>query len=425
VGGLYSYVSHGLGRELGMATGFSIVFAYSIFEASLAGAFAYFANQGFQALTGINVPWPVFALACVIGVGVLQYFDVRLSAFVLGIGLVTEVIVMLVFDLFVFLHAGSSSVNIQVSAFNPALAFQGFPAQGKLAAGAAGIGLFFAFWSWVGFEMAPNYGEESKDPKRTVPLALYISVIGVGIFYMLTSWSGMSAYSHLTDAIAQAQTNTAQFYLAPATKLAGLWLSQAMSVLILTGSFACALSLGNTAVRYFYSLGRERLLPNALGKTHARHKSPYIAAGLQLVISVVIVAIFAIFTKDTGAANNPNTQAFLQLYGLVAVLGVIVIMAVEALVSVAIVVYFLRHHRGDTNWFTTLIAPLVSAFVLLYVTKLLFDNIQFLGSGYSYANWFGWLDLAIFLVGLAVAFYLKYRDPSRYEQIGRLIYEGL
>ena len=43
------------------------------------------------------------------------------------------------------------------------------------------IGLFFAFWSWVGVEMAPNYGEESRDPKRIVPRALYISVIGLGI----------------------------------------------------------------------------------------------------------------------------------------------------------------------------------------------------------------------------------------------------
>ena len=42
-GGFYSFISHGLGRELGMAAGLSMVVAYSVFEVSLVGGFAYFA----------------------------------------------------------------------------------------------------------------------------------------------------------------------------------------------------------------------------------------------------------------------------------------------------------------------------------------------------------------------------------------------
>src|SRR6202035_449237 len=41
-GGFYSYISHGLGREIGIGTGFGSVLAYSVFEASLCGGFAYF-----------------------------------------------------------------------------------------------------------------------------------------------------------------------------------------------------------------------------------------------------------------------------------------------------------------------------------------------------------------------------------------------
>src|SRR5436309_9239991 len=43
-GGFYSFISHGLGRELGLATGLLMVSAYSVFEASLCGGFAYFAT---------------------------------------------------------------------------------------------------------------------------------------------------------------------------------------------------------------------------------------------------------------------------------------------------------------------------------------------------------------------------------------------
>src|SRR5712672_3133309 len=41
-GGFYSYISHGLGRELGIGTGYGALVAYSVFEASLCGGFAYF-----------------------------------------------------------------------------------------------------------------------------------------------------------------------------------------------------------------------------------------------------------------------------------------------------------------------------------------------------------------------------------------------
>ena len=44
---------------------------------------------------------------------------------------------------------------------NPIGAFT--PAAGIVGA-SAGLGLFFAFWSWVGFESTAMYGEESRDP---------------------------------------------------------------------------------------------------------------------------------------------------------------------------------------------------------------------------------------------------------------------
>src|ERR1019366_9965744 len=59
-GGFYSYISHGLGRELGIGTGFGSVVAYSVFEASLAGGFAYFLGLKLNAY-GVNISWPWLA----------------------------------------------------------------------------------------------------------------------------------------------------------------------------------------------------------------------------------------------------------------------------------------------------------------------------------------------------------------------------
>ncbi len=414
-GGFYSYISHGLGREIGIGTGFGALLAYSVFEASLCGGFAYFLNLKL-AQFGVNVGWPWLALSMVLIISILAYFDVRLSSMVLGLGLITEIIVLLIFDGFMFAHG-----HLPLAAINPVNAFRGFPAAGKLAAGAVGIGLFFAFWSWTGFEMAPNYGEESRDPKRNVPRALYISVIGVGIFYILTSWAPFAGYSTVHAAEAQAQSNAAQYYLGPANAIAGRWVGSLLSYLIITGSFACGMAFHNTTARYFYSLGREGLLPRALGKTHHRWKSPHIASITQSVIAALIVLGFAVFT----GTNDPNTQAYLQLYGLMAIMGVIVILSVQALVSLSILIYFRRHHEDEVHWWRTIAAPALSFISQAFVVFLLFKNISFLGSGYGYANWLGPIDLLVVAIGIGAAFYLKYRNRAKYESAGRLINEGL
>jgi amino acid transporter len=414
-GGFYSYISHGLGREIGMGTGFGSLLAYSVFEASLCGGFAYFADIKL-ATYGVKIAWPWLALAMVAIISILAYFDIHLSSVVLGVGLITEVVILIIFDVAMFAHG-----HIPLAAINPVNAFKGFPAARGLAAGAVGIGLFFAFWSWVGFESAPNYGEESKDPKRIVPRALYISVIGLGIFYTITSWAPFAGYSTLHSAVAQAQTSAATYYIGPANAIAGHWVGSLLSFLIISGSFACGMAFHNTTSRYFYSLGREGLLPRALGKTHHRWKSPHIASFTQSIIAALIVLGFALFV----GTNDPNTQAYLQLYGLMAVMGVIVILSVQALVSLSILLYFERQHPNEVHWWKTRLAPAISFVSQVFVVYLLFKNILFLGSGYHYAVWLGPIDLLVVLIGVGAAFYLKSRNREKYESAGRIINEGL
>ncbi len=420
VGGFYSFISHGLGRELGMGMGFAAVVAYSVFEPSLAGGFAYFANLKL-AQFGINVPWPVLALAMVVLISVLTYLDVKISSAVLGVALIAEVLILLVFDFGVFSHAGNGAV-VSLGEVNPLNAFVGYPGNPdkKLAAGAAGIGLFFAFWSWVGFESAPNYAEESRDPKRIVPLSLYISVLFLGILYTITSWAAVSGYPDTDTSVAAATGSAATYFFVTCDKLVGPWATVIMSYLILTGSFACGMAFHNTASRYLYSLGREEILPKALGRTHQRFKTPHIASFVQTAASVVVVLLFAYF----GGSNDPNVQAYGQLYGLMALLGTIIILVAQAVVSIAIIVYFRREHPEDHHWFKTTIAPALAFVSQAVVVYLCLTNMDFLGGGFSFANWIPWIDLAVLVLGIAGAFYLKATNPARYDKIGRMIYEG-
>jgi amino acid transporter len=139
-------------------------------------------------------------------------------------------------------------------------------------------------------------------------------------------------------------------------------------------------------------------------------------------VAAIIIGLFAIFT----GSNDPNSQAYIQLYGLMAVMGVIIILSVQAVVSLAVLVYFERFHRDEAHWWRTRLAPLLAFISQAYVVYLLFTNIDFLGAGaYPYANWLGPIDAVVVLAGVGTAFYFKKYKPAKYEQAGRLINEGL
>lgn len=420
VGGFYSFISHGLGRELGMGMALGSIVAYSVFEASLAGGFAYFASAKLTGW-GITIAWPYLALIMLAGVTLLSYFDVKLSAAILGVALVGEVVSLTIFDYGVFSH-WNSGAHFDWAALNPLAAFKGFdaPAGGTLTAGVASIGLFFAFWSWVGFEMAPNYAEESKNPKKIIPLSLYISVISLGVFYIITSWAALSAYPTVADAVTAGQTDAANFFLKPSSIFVGDWLNDVMSYLILTSSFACGMAFHNTAARYIYSLGREGILPAAVGRTHPKYKAPHIASFVQTGIAAIVVLAFAAaLGKD-----DPN-QAFAGLYGLMALFGTTLILVAQAVVSIAIIVYFRREHPEDHHWFETLVAPVIAFVAQLVVIGMLLANLDFLSAGYSFAKWIPWLVVAIIGAGILGAIVMKRTSPGKYDSIGRMIYQGV
>ena len=419
VGGFYSFISQGLGREIGMSAGISSFVCYSIFEASLTGLFAFFGNMWLSQHFGINVPWPVLALIMIAAIAVLAYRDVKLSARLLGIALVLEVAILVIFSLGV-IFAGSGT-NFNLESLNVLSVYTPVAEQkvGDIAipAGAAAVGIFMAFWSWVGFEMAPNYAEESRDPKRIVPQSLLISVVGLGIFYIIVSWCAVSAYPTEGEMLAKAFSDGVNFYLAPMRQFVGGWAYELMFFLILTSSFVCGMAFHNTAARYMYSLGREGILPRAVAETHDHHKSPHKASAVQSVLAAVWVILYGL----AYGFDDPSGQAWLGVYTLFAVLGTGLLLVLQAIVSLAIFNWFRKN--GGGNVFTTVIAPLASLVVQLALVWTLVDNLSILGGTNGFAKSIPYVALAVILVGLVWGFILKSSNPAAYRNIGHMTNE--
>jgi amino acid transporter len=417
VGGFYSFISQGIGREVGMSAGITSLACYSLFEASLTGLFAFFGNKWLSDHFGINVPWLWLALLMIVVIAVLAYRDVKLSAKILGVALVAEVAILTVFVLGVVFASGGTNFNPE--ALNVFKVYTALPAQtvGTVAipAGAAAVGIFMAFWSWVGFEMAPNYAEESRDPKRIVPQSLLLSVVGLGIFYVIVSWCAVSAYPTEADMAAKAFSDGVNFFLTPIQQFVGNWAFELMFLLILTSSFACGMAFHNTASRYLYSLAREGVLPKAVAETHDHHKSPHKASAVQSVLAAAWVVLYGLGY----GFDDPSGQAWLGVYTLFAVLGTGLLLVLQAVVSVAIILWFKKN--GGGNVFTTMIAPAISFVVQIWLVYTLIANLATLGGTNGFAQSIPYVGLAIIVVGLIWGFVLKSTNPEAYKNIGHMV----
>ena len=167
------------------------------------------------------------------------------------------------------------------------------------------------------------------------------------------------------------------------------------------------------------------MLPGTLGRTHVRHRSPHIASTTQSVIAAGIVLAFKFFTDTAAGTDAATSQAYVQLYGLAAFMGVVIILFIQALVSVAIWNYFRTHHPSEHRLWNHTLAPLISVIGQIAVLAVAIDKIDFLGAGYHYAWYLVIIDVLVFAGGIAYAMYLKSGNRAKYETIGRMINEGL
>lgn len=430
-GAFYGFVSYGLGRVVGLGAGALTTLAYVVFEASLAGIFGFFANSFFSTHTGVEISWIWFAVLMLAINAAATYYKITLAERILGFFLISEVL-MLGLLVVAVLFTGGGPEGWSWSSLNPLNAFRDLsgtvpdpnnPGATLAVAGAAGIGLFFAFWSWVGFESAAMYGEESRDPKRVIPLATMLAVVGVGAFYVIVSWAAIVGTGpQQAIALAQDSATSGQIFFGPVGQILGQWAVVLFEFLLMTGSFACGMAFHNCAARYVYAIGREDLVPGlarTIGATHRRHGSPHIAGFAQTGIAALIVFVFFFTGRDP----------YGQLYALMALLGTTAIMIVQVLAAIACIAYF-HFHRDrpdDGHWFRTFLAPLLGGVGMAYVVWLLVQNAGFAAGAAASDIVFTlipWIVGVVGIGGVVYALVMKRFFPQRYEIIGRIVLDA-
>src|SRR5262245_51991181 len=454
-GGMYSYMTYGFGRVIGLGTAVAIAAAYMLFVPGIVGAGGFFAHESILDLSGgFDMDWRIYTYCFIVLIFIFSYFHVESVAKLLGFCLIGELIVLTIFSFSVVVKGGGPD-GILWEALNPAALFNGGAgiegAARVFGVGLAGIGFFFAFWSWVGFEMAPNYAEESRNPKKMMAAAIYISCLGLGLFYTFWAWMLVTAYGSTGDAwvwgvatsfgvtgapagvIPDPATHNYAIVFYPVVQdFAGVGVKNLFQVLIITGIFACCLAFWNTSCRYLFAMGREGILPRVVGRTHAKHKSPFIAAILMLIFTLAVYSIFAFGPAASGTLDTLGLQRSDALVGFSIVAtwlpfqGNMILFPIMALVCLAIMVYFIFYARDGFHWFKTGVAPIIGAGSMSFAVYLMLKNRVGITFSTDYSGWIKavpYYSLGIFLIGVIMAIGYKYWSKERYEAVGKFVHE--
>ncbi len=384
-GAFYTYIGKGLGRTTGTGSAGVALFAYCTIQAAMYGLYGSIVSGLVTQYTGANTPWWLWAVVTMAVVQALGAAGIEMGARVLAVFVMAEFSILLVFSLVTLAKGGGPE----------GLGFTGSFSAGAALQGAPGVAVMFAVASMFGFEATAIYGEEAKEPRRTVPRATYLSVAVITGFFAFCSWMLVSSYGASRVAAAAGKAvqsgNATDFVFAPIAAQFGAWVGNVLPVLLATSLFAGILAFHNSANRYMYSLGRDGLLPRATCKLNKRH-SPWVAGGVQTVIALALVVPFAVTGKDP----------VLTLFSWFSGVAVLAMMLLYFLTSVSVIVFF-RRERLDTRLWNTVIAPALGALGVAGTIWLIIANFTTLiGGDPATATWLG-LTVPVVLVLGAVA----------------------
>ena len=306
-GSLYSFVSKGLGMNVGFIAGWCLIVAY-IFTAMavLAGAVNY--AMLLLKMTHLNIPaWVLFAIGAA-GAWLVAYKDIKLSTRLMLVLEAVSMLLIFVLGFYIMIHKGTFIDTAQ------------FKLDGLNFNGLKG-GLVLAIFSFVGYESATTLGEEAKNPLKNIPRSVILSALIAGLFFMVTAYIAILGFKGMKTSLGD---SSAPFNdLADATGIG--FLGVLISIGAVISMFACTLASINAGSRILFMLGRHGILHAHLGKAHGSNETPHWAVTFSSVATFALPA-FLLF-KGLGVLDVFNDLGTIATYGFLIVYALVSISA--------------------------------------------------------------------------------------------------
>jgi len=343
---------------------------------------------------GVDVPWWIWVIA---GLALVIYFAYQ------GIALSEKALII----------TGTIEIVIMV-----ALAITGLASPGKggfsfapLNPGNFGLatnlflGVVFSIFAFSGWESTGPLAEESKNPKRNVPIGLVGSVIVLMVYFFFVTW-GYLVGTGVKNLASTANPNGPFPVAILAQRVwSGAWVFLLFA--LLNSAIAVSIACFNGGTRTWYGMGRSGVLPASLARVNPKRKTPVNAIHLEVAMQVVAFACVLIF----GVTNVFFTWANAITIGLV---------LMYILANIGVVKYYLTEGRAQFNPLLHVVVPVVaSAAGVVVVWKSYFS--PFTSSGVVF--WGLMVFIAVLVVTIVALIYMYVTGREDWMRKAQLVFE--
>lgn len=379
-GSFVTYISRAVGPRVGLVVALVALLGYIIAFAGIylfVGQFIVSEILHSNSTAGATIAGIVYGLVVLVPVIVGVQVGIRAAIFMYLI----EVVIILIISAAILVQGGDHGLTAAP------LSFQGASLSGIASAFA------LAILGYVGFEAPAPLAEESEDPRRNVPIGIFVGIVASGALFVIASYAGIMAFPSAAAYAASASPFT------DATARFIPMLGGVIDALFLTSITASFIIANSQTSRVIFSGAREGLWPRKISAIHPRFNTPWLAAIAFVLPSLAIAGLtMALTNGDLGTISG-----FLSTYGT---LGIIFMYAMTN-VSLIVLWFRERRHGRPRPLLTWLVLPVLGVAVMAIP---FWSSLK--GGQDPPFNLLPWFFIALLVVAFAYTAWFAWRRPE-------------
>ena len=396
-GGFITFVGKTFGGTSAVTTALLCGVGYIIAISSVLVISGGFLSLMIFYYTHTNIPWVIFSAVFTAAAMFMMFRGVAVSTKLAGFFFGFELLVLLVVSVAVLIKHGGHLSGVP---FEPSKIHNGF--TGLAAAFPLGVYLF------IGWENSAALAEETNNPRRNVPRAVFISVALMAFTYLLVAYATVSGFGYNATALANAGIPFISVSHDVAT-----WLTFVAYLAGLTSTLGVLIAAVNSQCRLIFNAGREGLLPRWIGYVHPVRRTP-----VNAIITFVGVASAITLGWAIGhwIGGHSGSLSALNFFFESSTMGTILILVVYFLANLALPFYYRKYRPAEFNIIKHIVLPVLGMVAIAVPVYYLAKP----GQSDPY-DWFPYAALGVVIVSVLYSMWLVRRDPGLGDRVGSII----